>query len=463
MVPDYQDDLAITLLNIAIMHNHRQEFTNAVALIEQARRHHKAVLKASPRDQRYRRGYQQTLRVLAWSQYGLGDHVHLAATADELAQFEFDPPNHACHAVRYLCICVSLANKDARLDPARRKELAKVYADKAMTLLREAATRDSKDRTRLEYRQSIASCYLDVGNLLSADRQPKQAEAAYGGAIELWKQLAKDFPNRPDILHDLARSHHDLGVFLYDGRRPKEAEVAYRAAVAIRKQLVKEFAKRTDFRQDLARSHNNLGNVLYTTGRLKEAEAAYRDALPLQEKLAADFPNVQDYQNGLAGTLVNLGMVHHQRREYAAAVPFLEQARPHHQAALKASPKDRTYRLFYHNNLSTLTGSHLHLGDHARLATTAEELARFRYDPANDTYKAGCLLCRCATLAEKDPRLDEAKRKEFARRYADQALALLRRAVSRGYKNAAEMRGNADLKPLQGREDFKKLLAELEK
>ena len=35
-------------------------------------------------------------------------------------------------------------------------------------------------------------------------------------------------------------------------------------------------------------------------------------------------------------------------------------------------------------------------------------------------------------------------------------------AVSRGYKNAAHMKKDTDLDPLRQREDYKKLLAELE-
>jgi hypothetical protein len=201
---------------------------------------------------------------------------------------------------------------------------------------------------------------------------------------------------------------------------------------------------------------------MLTTGRLKEAEAAYRDALPLWEQLVAESPAVHDYRNSLAGALVNLGMVQNQRREHAAAVPFLEKARPHHQAALKASPKNRTYGLFYHNNLYTLAESHLHLGDHVRLAATAEELARCGYDPANETYRAAADLCHCGALADKDAGLAEAERKELANRYADRALAMLRQAVARGYTNAAHMRQDAALEPLRAREEFQALLAGLE-
>ena len=177
---------------------------------------------------------------------------------------------------------------------------------------------------------------------------------------------------------------------------------------------------------------------MYTSGRSSEAEAAYRDALALWTQLADAFPAVAQYQNGLAGTLVNLAMVHNQRREFAAALQFLEQARPHHQAALKASPKNSTCRLFYRNNLRTLAQSQRGLADHVRLAAAAEELARFGYDPANDSYLTACFLCHCATLAGKDARLDEATQgtgPELRRPGTDARAA----SHARGYKDAAQI------------------------
>jgi hypothetical protein len=46
--------------------------------------------------------------------------------------------------------------------------------------------------------------------------------------------------------------------------------------------------------------------------------------------------------------------------------------------------------------------------------------------------------------------------------YADRAMELLQAAVQAGYKDAARMRVDPDLDPLREREDFKKLLADLE-
>jgi hypothetical protein len=47
--------------------------------------------------------------------------------------------------------------------------------------------------------------------------------------------------------------------------------------------------------------------------------------------------------------------------------------------------------------------------------------------------------------------------------YADRALQLLHRAVHAGFKDAAHLRKDTALDPLRERDDFQKLLAELEK
>jgi hypothetical protein len=42
-------------------------------------------------------------------------------------------------------------------------------------------------------------------------------------------------------------------------------------------------------------------------------------------------------------------------------------------------------------------------------------------------------------------------------------MVLLQKAVKAGYKDATHMKQDTDLDPLRGRDDFKKLLAELDK
>ena len=55
-----------------------------------------------------------------------------------------------------------------------------------------------------------------------------------------------------------------------------------------------------------------------------------------------------------------------------------------------------------------------------------------------------------------------AKVAEQTQEYADRAMELLQDAVNAGYKDAANMAKDSDLDSLRGREDFKKLLEELQ-
>src|SRR5262249_60310546 len=116
--------------------------------------------------------------------------------------------------------------------------------------------------------------------------------------------------------------------------------------------------------------------------------ASGRDPWPVRGSLWPYFPTIADFQNDLGATLVNLPMWHRNRYQFAAGLALLKEARPYHQAALKANPNDPTYRHFYRNYLLHLAGCQLGRADHAQVAATADELARFGYDPANDNYEA---------------------------------------------------------------------------
>ena len=101
--------------------------------------------------------------------------------------------------------------------------------------------------------------------------------------------------------------------------------------------------------------------------------------------------------------------------------------------------------------------------DQSGALQAAQKLRDLGWDPPGNAYDAGCELALCIPIVEKDDQLDAAKRQAAVQFYGDQAMAMLRQAVEKGYKNAAHMKKDTDLDPLRKREDFKKLVAELEK
>src|SRR5262249_39695608 len=81
---------------------------------------------------------------------------------------------------------------------------------------------------------------------------------------------------------------------------------------------------------------------------------------------------------------------------------------------------------------------------------------------ATELYNAACELALCIPLVGKGKELNAEQLAE-RRRYADQAMDMLRHALSAGADDLAHMNKDTDLDPLRGREDFKQLLREIEK
>jgi tetratricopeptide (TPR) repeat protein len=351
-----------------------------------------------------------------------------------------------------------------RLRKLVRRNKGKVAAAAAMIALvltgTAASTWQAVRASRAEQRTSAAlkqtrealdALTEDVVQTMFA-RQPQLGE----------KESSDDFPGVLEYRRDLASGIYNLGLFLTRQGKNAAAEEPLRQALEMRKALVKQAGTVPDHRRQLAETYHTLAHVLGVTGRPKAAESDWRSALELWQQLAIELPPDPDTQYWLAATLSNLAILHNQRREFEAAVPLLERARAHVRAALGKRPKDRSFRELYRDYLIDLAQTQLGLADHARVGVVAAEIVRFGYEPAIDTYNAACSLERCVTLAEKDAALSEAKRKELAQSYSQQAMALLHQAVARGFKDVALMKKDTDLDALRPKEEFRKLLADLE-
>ncbi len=311
-----------------------------------------------------------------------------------------------------------------------------------------------------QYRWDLARGYNSLANLLVNTGRFKEAETAYRNALAIQEQLTDKFPTESLYRKNLAQSQNSLGTLLQGTDRPKEAEKLYREARASFRRLADDFRAVPEYRDNLALCDNNLGKLLQDTGRPEEAARVYQDALALQTKLAADSPGVSDYQNDLARTMVNMAMLLSDTKKFSRARELLHRAEPHHRAALKANPKNPLYRELFRANRQVLTTTLAALGDHSGAAQTAAELARA---PLADPYDAACALALCVPLAENDDKLAADQRRQQARSYADQAMTMLRQAVSEGVTNADQITKDKDLASLRKRDDFQKLLAELEK
>ncbi len=157
------------LARLANLAADRGDLAAARQLEEQAVAAKRAGLALAPRNNDYIQDASTTHIALIETLIRLREHEDAARAVSELLSFSPDSGPQCFQAGSLLARCVPLAAADARLPDARRNELAKTYAGRAVELLREAKKRGHLDvealksdhgfdgiRSRADFRELLA-------------------------------------------------------------------------------------------------------------------------------------------------------------------------------------------------------------------------------------------------------------------------------------------------------------------
>ena len=147
---DYHILLANALGSLSELAQDRKDFTEARKLLEEALLHSREALQARPRDPFYRLLFRNFVQALAKVHLAQGEHAEASANANQLAEAAVDLAKDRYNAACFLAGCVPLAAKDAKLPEARRQELARGYADRALAALRQAVADGYRDAAHMK-------------------------------------------------------------------------------------------------------------------------------------------------------------------------------------------------------------------------------------------------------------------------------------------------------------------------
>jgi eukaryotic-like serine/threonine-protein kinase len=339
-----------------------------------------------------------------------------------------------------------------------------------------------------DYRRALALSHLNLGNRLYDRGKLAEAEEQYRQALAIQEKLAADFPAAPVYRQDLALSHANLGTLLKDIRKLAEAEEQYRQALAIQEKLATDFPAEPDYRLGQARAHNALGVLLAPWGKRTEAEEQYRKGLAISEKLATDYPALPAYQIDLGGGFCNYGNLVLNNGRASESLAWFNKAIATLAPVHRAEPRDVIAKQYLCASHGGRAMAYDQIMKHAEalqdwdraieLSNPAQRLI-LRASRATSWIVGGKVAEAVAEVAEltKSSNWNEGQWYDFAcaysiasgkmadkkQAYADRAMELLQKAVKSGFTHVAHMKKDTDLDPLREREDFKKLIAGLEK
>jgi serine/threonine-protein kinase len=312
------------------------------------------------------------------------------------------------------------------------------------------------------YQSDLARSHHAIGYLLQETRKPAEAVQALQKALAIRQELADANPAVTRFQSDLARSHHSIGAALMQTGKPAEALEANHKALAIRQKLVSANPTNIDFQESLAVSHGIIGWSLLRVGKPVEGAQACRKASDLLQKLLDDNPDNTRHQLDLANLQTNIGQALDRQKRTTEALPALEKGLVILQKLAKAAPNNTLYSRVLGESHTVRGGARARAGQPAKAAADLRralelyaKLPHLDVDLQVDRSRTLALLAGLGTDAKSGVTKDEAKA------FADQSVAALAAVVKTGWALPSELK-EPDFDALRGRDDFQKLVAQVE-
>jgi serine/threonine protein kinase len=313
-----------------------------------------------------------------------------------------------------------------------------------------------------QHQYALAKTYSALGLAQLEAECPEGAGAKCQQAQEILSELVQHYPRVSEYQSLFAATQMNLGqVYLFKGWNDK-AEIALKEARDSYAKLVQfQSDVLPEDQQSLARSHALLGMIYsWRMQQTQKAEEEQQQALGIFKKLEQEHPDVLEYAYDVGRSHMELGWTADiggrpkvALEEYAKAIEIMEKVME--RGYLRAREKLQDTRI----RRALLLAKR---GDHARPTEEAEAVVRQGPCSSRNLYNAGCVFSLASAAADQDIKLSPAERNRLKARYANQAMDYLRQSVAQGYRNPSIIKPDHDLDPLRGREDFQKLLAELE-
>jgi tetratricopeptide (TPR) repeat protein/tRNA A-37 threonylcarbamoyl transferase component Bud32 len=314
-----------------------------------------------------------------------------------------------------------------------------------------------------QFQSDLGATCLFIPGQLSELENPAEWLAAAQAARTIFQKLANADPTATEFQFGLARSHHLIGWWLYLLGQTSEGLASSQTAGAILQKLADNHRAVSVFQYRLARNHIQTGEVLIMTGKPVDGLPSVLEGQAILKKLANEQPKVSIYVSNLmysrilaADALRRLGRWDEARADCQAAVAGFE-------LLANADPRNIGNRTQLEFSLRVLGLIRLADGDAAGAVRDIRRALKLNNELATRSgemwFEMACCHAALSALAGREgsgiPAADKAAE-------ADQAMALLKKTFDTGYR-ADTFRFEPALDPLREREDFKKLIAELEK
>jgi tetratricopeptide (TPR) repeat protein len=228
-------------------------------------------------------------------------------------------------------------------------------------------------------------------------------------------------------------------VLFVNTRRFDQASEAHRRAIAIREKLAAEYPVLPYYQLGLARSYCDMGALTYTLGNSKESVDWFGKSIGIANQIYEQNKGRLQARHFLRDALMDRAYAHDDLNMHAEAMKDF----------------NRAIELSQQSELPQFRIAHAYFrllsGQVTEVTAELPELRKQLGQSADDLYNFAILYSVASSKVA-------AKKLE----YANTSMDLLQKAVVAGFDNITFLKTTPALHPLRDRDDFRKLLADLE-
>jgi serine/threonine protein kinase/tetratricopeptide (TPR) repeat protein len=340
-----------------------------------------------------------------------------------------------------------------------------------------------------EYRYLLANTLFNQGGLSSEKQQAMDAESYHQRSVTILEKMVEEFPVVPEYRRLLAKNYLSLAKLVVAFKeRTAEAEKRYNQAAELMQPLATEFPVVFEYHEILANITFGLGVLQVSQSRFPEGIANYKKSIQVRQSLVKDFPKSTIYPTQYGGSFINLGNAYCLSNNSAEAIEHYSKAIQIFTQLCERSPQDASLRSYLRNAYQGRGYANTQLGKYAEVINDLDKVIEFSPTDEQPAHRAS----RAVTLVKAD-RIPEAVKEveallqgwkwngayhldyagvyavasrkivEKKQEYSNRAMELIAESLRLGYKKVERLKSSPDFEPLRDRDDFKKLIAELEK
>ena len=314
--------------------------------------------------------------------------------------------------------------------------------------------------TRL--RCDLAICLNAIGQEHQEAERPDPSFRAYLRARELLRPLSKEDPADTLVQHHLATNLFQVSLLDQEPARRDEALGLCEEARAIWERLAQQDRANVRYRRSLAACLSRVAKLHLQASGSEKAFRFHEAARDAWEEILANDPYDHEARSGLAVTLDGFGFLLRKTGRLQQALASFQGAINHQSQAINKMPQGAKYRKLLTQHYAQLAQLQRELGRPAEAAAATLERRQLWPHEPEQLYSVASDLVQCIPLVGRGKTdLTSAEQAE-RRRYADQAMEVLRQAVADGYKDVEKLKKDTALVLLQSRREFQELVRKLE-